>query len=279
MQDIKSYLNDELGTRYSPGEISYLTRLILERGLSIPLTDILACKFNHLSDVAVRKVHEIAGRLKQGEPIQYILGETDFFGLTFSVDSSVLIPRPETEELVQWIINTTIDGAVKILDIGTGSGCIAVTLAKKLPMAEVHAWGVSSAALEVARKNAERNGVHLIFSERDVLQDPVPEVKFDIVVSNPPYVTASEKEDMEEHVLKFEPHLALFVPDDDPLLFYRKIADVAGLNLKRGGSLFFEINREKGEQVEVLLRQKGFRSIERLKDISGNDRMVRAVRE
>ncbi|HCF81189.1 MAG TPA: hypothetical protein DER39_05740, partial [Porphyromonadaceae bacterium] len=173
MQDVKNFLKNELKTHFSPEEISSLTRLILEKEFSIPLADILTCKFNHLSDAAVKKLSEIIDKLKNAEPIQYILGETDFFGLPFYLDSSVLIPRPETEELVQWVITSTNNASAKILDIGTGSGCIAVTLAKKLPHAEVHAWDISPDALEVARKNAERNGVHLFFLEKDILQESV----------------------------------------------------------------------------------------------------------
>lgn len=279
MQDVKNFLKNELKAHFSPDEISSLTRLILEKGFSIPLSDILACKFNHLSDAEVKKLSEIIDKLKNAEPIQYILGETDFFGLTFCLNSSVLIPRPETEELVQWVIDSTNNVPVKILDIGTGSGCIAVTLAKKLPLAEVHAWDVSPTALELARKNAERNEVRVSFSGKDILQESVSEERFDIIVSNPPYVTESEKVGMEENVLRFEPHLALFVPDENALIFYEKIADFARIYLNKGGDLFFEINREKGRQVEAMLRQKGFKNIEREKDISGNERMIKAVKE
>ena len=279
MQDVKNFLKNELKAYFSPEEISSLTRLILEKEFSIPLADVLTCKFNHLSDAAVKKLGEIIGKLKNAEPIQYILGETVFFGLSFYLDSSVLIPRPETEELVQWVITSTNNASAKILDIGTGSGCIAVTLAKKLPHAEVHAWDISPDALEVARKNAERNGVHLFFLEKDILQESVSDRMFDIIVSNPPYVTESQKSDMEDNVLRFEPHLALFVPDENALVFYEKIADFARIYLNKGGALFFEINREKGEQIEMLLQQRGFKNIERVKDISGNERMIKAVKE
>lgn len=279
MQDVKNFLKNELKAYFSPEEISSLTRLILEKEFSIPLADVLTCKFNHLSDAAVKKLGEIIGKLKNAEPIQYILGETVFFGLSFYLDSSVSIPRPETEELVQWVITSTNNAPVKILDIGTGSGCIAVTLAKKLPHAEVHAWDISPDALEVARKNAERNGVHLFFLEKDILQESVSDRMFDIIVSNPPYVTESQKSDMEDNVLRFEPHLALFVPDENALVFYEKIADFARIYLNKGGALFFEINREKGEQIEMLLQQRGFKNIERVKDISGNERMIKAVKE
>ena len=274
MQNPKDFIKSELKDLYSPDEISSLTRLILEKEFAIPFADILACKFNHLSDAEMQKLTEIVGKLKNSEPIQYILGETDFFGLAFYVNGSVLIPRPETEELVQWVLESAENKPIKILDIGTGSGCIAVTLAKKLPSAEVHAWDISEDALEVARRNAERNGVKVIFSKRDMLLEPVSDEKFDIIVSNPPYVTEVEKTEMQENVLNFEPHLALFVPDDNALVFYEKIADFALTNLNKGGQLFFEINRAKGADIAHLLEEKGFKNIELRKDISGNERMV-----
>lgn len=276
MQNPKYFIKSELKDLYSPDEISSLTRLILEKEFAIPFADILACKFNHLSDAEMQKLTEIVGKLKNSEPIQYILGETDFFGLAFYVNGSVLIPRPETEELVQWVLESAENKPIKILDIGTGSGCIAVTLAKKLPSAEVHAWDISEDALEVARKNAERNGVKVIFVKRDMLLEPVSDEKFDIIVSNPPYVTEVEKTEMQENVLNFEPHLALFVPDDNALVFYEKIADFALTNLNKDGKLFFEINRAKGADIAHLLEEKGFTNIELRKDISGNERMVMA---
>ena len=276
MQNPKYFIKSELKDLYSPDEISSLTRLILEKEFAIPFADILACKFNHLSDAEMQKLTEIVGKLKNSEPIQYILGETDFFGLAFYVNGSVLIPRPETEELVQWVLESAENKLMKILDIGTGSGCIAVTLAKKLPSAEVHAWDISEDALEVARKNAERNGVKVIFVKRDMLLEPVSDEKFDIIVSNPPYVTEVEKTEMQENVLNFEPHLALFVPDDNALVFYEKIADFALTNLNKDGKLFFEINRAKGADIAHLLEEKGFTNIELRKDISGNERMVMA---
>lgn len=276
MQNPKDFIKSELKDLYSPDEISSLTRLILEKEFAIPFADILACKFNHLSDAEMQKLTEIVGKLKNSEPIQYILGESDFFGLAFYVNGSVLIPRPETEELVQWVLESAENKPMKILDIGTGSGCIAVTLAKKLPSAEVHAWDISEDALEVARKNAERNGVKVIFVKRDMLLEPVSDEKFDIIVSNPPYVTEVEKTEMQENVLNFEPHLALFVPDDNALVFYEKIADFALTNLNKGGQLFFEINRAKGADIARLLEEKGFKNIELRKDISGNERMVMA---
>ena len=279
MQNPKKYIQGELENLYSEGEINSLTRLILEKGVGIPFADILACKFNNLSDAQVLQIVEIVGKLKNFTPIQYILGETEFFGLTFHVNDSVLIPRPETEELVQWILETIKNEKIRILDIGTGSGCIAISLAKNLPFAEVHAWDISEEALEIARKNSEINGVTVSFSQKDILQLQNVDEVFDIIVSNPPYVTESEKNDMEENVLNFEPHVALFVPDDNSLIFYEKISDLALTNLNKGGKLFFEMNREKGVGIELLLQEKGFINIERKMDISGNERMIKAEKE
>lgn len=276
MQNPKKYIRNELENLYSEGEINSLTRLILEKGVGIPFADILACKFNNLSDAQVLRIVEFVGKLKNFTPIQYILGETEFFGLPFHVSDSVLIPRPETEELVQWILGTIRDEKVKILDIGTGSGCIAISLAKNLSFAEVHAWDISEEALEIARKNSELNGVTVSFSQKDILQLQNVDEVFDVIVSNPPYVTESEKSELDENVLNFEPHVALFVPDDNSLLFYHKISDFALKSLNDKGKLFFEINREKGDGIELLLQEKGFTTIERKKDISGNERMIKA---
>lgn len=276
MKDPGNFIKDNLKGLYSPDEINSITRLILEKGIGMPLAAGLTCKFNHFSDEQRRKIAEIVDRLKNFEPIQYVLGETDFWGLSFYVNSSVLIPRPETEELIQWVLENVGTEPVRILDIGTGSGCIAVTLAKKLPLAEVHAWDISEDALDVARKNAENNGTQVIFSQRNILQGQPADEIFDVIISNPPYVTESEKSEMAVNVLDFEPPLALFVPDGNPLIFYEKIADLAINSLKSGGKLFFEINREKGGDVMRLLQKKGFRNIELKKDISGNERMIQA---
>ncbi|MDO5665154.1 MAG: peptide chain release factor N(5)-glutamine methyltransferase [Bacteroidia bacterium] len=276
MQNPKEYIKNELKEFYSEGEINSLVRLTLEKGIGMSFADILACKFNNLSDAQVLQIEEIVSKLKNFEPIQYILGKTEFFGLTFHVSNSVLIPRPETEELVQWILDLAKNGTVEVLDIGTGSGCIAVVLAKKLFSSKVYAWDISEDALAIAQKNAEINNADVIFFKKNILQESFSDKKFDIIVSNPPYVTESEKSEMEKNVLNFEPHLALFVPDDNSLLFYEKIADFAWSSLNRGGKLFFEINREKGDGVERLLQKKGFVNIERKKDISGNERMIKA---
>lgn len=212
-------------------------------------------------------------------PIQYLLGQTEFFGLPFEVSPAVLIPRPETEELVDWILSEVKDlQNAKILDIGTGSGCIPISLAKHLPLAKVSAIDVSEAALHIAQKNAEINAVKIDFLLQDILQAEKLNDTYNIIVSNPPYVRELEKAEIRANVLQHEPHLALFVPDNDALKFYRKIAELAMHSLSSKGKLFFEINQYLGKETAELLTKIGFEQIKLRKDIYGNDRMMRAVK-
>jgi release factor glutamine methyltransferase len=224
--------------------------------------------------------------LKNHEPIQYIIGETEFFGLPFKVNESVLIPRPETEELVEWIINkqqTTNNKQLNILDIGTGSGCIAISLVKNLPNAKVFALDISKKALNIAMDNAKRNNVIVEFVEADILKtedlrQKTEGLKFDIIVSNPPYVRALEKEQMQPNVIKYEPHLALFVEAEDSLLFYKKITQIANKVLSPNGRLYFEINEYLGKDMLKLLKDEGFEEVEIKTDIFGKDRMIKGVK-
>ncbi len=218
-------------------------------------------------------------QLKQHVPVQHIIGETEFYGLPFTVNKNVLIPRPETEELVQWIIQDTPKTNCRILDIGTGSGCIPITLKHHLPQAEVASWDVSEKALEVARHNAMINNAEVVFEIKDAL-NPIFEQDFevDIMVSNPPYIRESEQIVMQKNVLNYEPHLALFVPDNDALLFYNAIANLALQILKEGGVIYFEINEALGKEMVVLMTQKGFRNIELRNDINDKPRMLKAIR-
>lgn len=217
-------------------------------------------------------------QLKQEVPIQYLLGKTNFYGLDFEVNENVLIPRPETEELVEWIIkeNTINDQSkkIKILDIGTGSGCIAISLAKNLPNAEVYGFDVSKKAIETAKKNAINNKVDVTFMIQDILELEQLKYNFDIIVSNPPYVRNLEKEEIKKNVLEYEPHLALFVDDNDALIFYRKIAELAKNNFVENGQLYFEINQYLGKETIDLLENMDFKNIELRKDIYDNDRMI-----
>jgi release factor glutamine methyltransferase len=220
--------------------------------------------------------------LKKQKPIQYILGETEFYGLPFLVNENVLIPRPETEELVALILaegkGKREEGKVRILDIGTGSGCIPIALKKHLPEAEVSAIDVSEKALALAMKNAELNQVDFHFRLQDILATDDLESSFDIIVSNPPYVRHLEKIEIQPNVLQYEPHLALFVADDDALLFYRKIAALAQKHLTPKGKLYFEINQYLGKETVALVESFGFTEVRLHQDIYGNDRMVSAVK-
>ena len=272
------YIRTQLNDTFSTGEIRAFTRLILEEECNLSFLEIASCKFNDLSDTKKQNIISIVKRLQNNEPIQYILGKTEFYGLEFKVAPEVLIPRPETEELVEWILLETKQPSPQILDIGTGSGCIAISLAKKMSSATVDAWDVSPKALSIAKDNATINNVSVNFLEVDVLKYQQDKRRFDIIVSNPPYIKEIEKKLMTKNVLDFEPHIALFVPDNQALIFYNSIADIAQVQLKNNGWLYFEINQAKGTEVVQLLKAKGFVNVELEQDISGNDRMVRAMK-
>lgn len=217
--------------------------------------------------------------LLQNNPLQYILGEAHFYGRDFTVNENVLIPRPETEELVDWIIQESQEkDSLKVLDIGTGSGCIAISLALELKQAQISAWDISEEALEVARGNSKKLNARVTFQKVDILsfeKEGITPQKFDLIVSNPPYVTPSEKAEMRKNVLEFEPSLALFTPEENPLIFYECIANFAKKYLKPNGQLFFEINQYQGKPLMELLEINGFQSIELRQDLSGNARMMK----
>lgn len=223
---------------------------------------------------------EVLADLQQEKPIQYIFGRAYFYGLTFNVNENTLIPRPETEELVEWIINSVdADKPIRILDIGTGSGCIGITLAKELPNAHVTLMDVSPKALEMAAQNAKENGIEVQTVLQDVLVLEQLPTQYDVIVSNPPYVRNLEKVEIKKNVLAYEPHLALFVEDDDALIFYRKIATLANDNLQEGGMLFYEINQYLGAETVALFESLLFTDIELRKDMVGNDRMIKAIKK
>ena len=277
MKAITRQINEILSCNYTAGEISALTRIITTELLGVSqmayfLKDniTLTAEQEALLDNAIE-------RLKKQEPIQYILGYSDFCGLRFKVTPATLIPRPETSELVEWIASEA-TGKESILDIGTGSGCIAVSLAHKLPQSEVTAWDISNEALAVATENSKANGQAVTFEQVDILAYQPTGEQFDIIVSNPPYIKENEKEAMHSNVLDWEPHTALFVPDNDPLLFYRTIAEKGLTLLKPGGSLYFEINRAHGKETMEMLESLGYTNIELRKDFAENDRMIRAVK-
>ena len=272
---------ETLQSIYGPEEVESFFYLILEDKFQLKRLD-LALDPNYVfSEEAIKVWEELVTQLKKEIPIQYLLGKTNFYGLSFMVNENTLIPRPETEELVDWMIQENkkivAPKKLKILDIGTGSGCIAISLAKNLPNASVFALDVSSKALDIAKKNAEINQVSVTFLEKDILQTEDLMEQFDIIVSNPPYVRNLEKQEIKNNVLQYEPHLALFVDDFDALIFYRKIALLATKNLNQNGQLFFEINQYLGNEMIALLSDFSFSDIELKKDIYENDRMTRAI--
>lgn len=252
---------------------------LMEDAFGLRKTDLLLGRFDQLSEAEKAQFSEYARRLTDGEPLQYVVGTAPFGNLTFEVTPATLIPRPETLELVDWVVAEEGNRpSLRLLDIGTGSGCIAISLASLLPQTKVSAWDISADALAVARRNAERNGVEVAFQQVDALHVKETET-FDCIVSNPPYICEAEKADMTDSVLLHEPHTALFVPNDDPLRFYRAIAKLGVRNLSPGGTLYFEINRAYGAETCKLLRDLGYTNVELRKDFYGNDRMVRARKE
>ena len=263
---------------YDEREAQAVARMVLEVHFGLTMAEVLC---GQMPDE--RELRQIQQRLLAGEPVQYVIGEAEFGGRRFCVAPGVLIPRPETYELCQWVSNRGErreergEKVERILDIGTGSGCIACTLAAELPEAEVTAWDISEDALAIARENAKRTHVHVSFEQVDVLHSP-PISRYDLIVSNPPYICQQEAEAMERHVLDHEPHLALFVPDDDPLLFYRAIAQYGSHALTPGGSLFFEINPLYANELETLLSTMSYHDIEIRNDQFGKPRMIKATR-
>lgn len=279
MHPIIHEIKESLKGVYSESEAGALAKLLLVEVFGFSTLELYGGKDKAISEKERSLLNDIIKRLLQNEPIQYILGVETFCGLNFRVDKNVLIPRPETQELVEWILSDNKnlkDG--RILDIGTGSGCIAITLAKNLPEVEVEAWDVSKGALQIATQNASDNEVRVYFVEQDVLAFIPQGTYFDVMVSNPPYITEVEKNEMEANVLEWEPETALFVQDNDALLFYREIAALGCVMLKPGGMLYFEINRAYGAEMVEMLNGMGYSFVELRKDLFGNDRMVKATK-
>jgi release factor glutamine methyltransferase len=278
IKEYKAHFIKSLLPFYDEMEAESFFYLILEDRHQLRRIDLALDTDKEFSDAEISKWNTILEKLKMQIPIQYLLGTTYFYGSEFIVDENVLIPRPETEELVDWIIKLNTKLAlkknIKILDIGTGSGCIAISLAKNIPNSVVFAIDVSDIALAVAEKNAILNNVSVTFLHQNILETNQFDQKFDIIVSNPPYVRILEKAEIKPNVLDNEPHLALFVPDNDPLIFYKKIAKLAAANLNPNGQLFFEINQYLGKETQDLLESLGLKNIELRKDIYGNDRMI-----
>ena len=279
----KNYKNiffQKLSSLYDEKEIESFFYIILEKNHQLKRIDLALNPTLAMDDNQSLQWDFIAEELKTQKPIQYILGETFFYGLRFEVDENTLIPRPETEELIALILSNyqiETSGNPKILDIGTGSGCIAIALAKNILNSDVFAIDVSEKALEIAKRNAENNKVAVTFLRKNILTTEDLEQNFDIIVSNPPYVRKLEKAEINANVLEYEPHIALFVEDDDALIFYKKIANLAKKNLKLNGQLYFEINQYLGKETVELLEKLGFKNIQLFKDIYGNDRMISAI--
>ena len=274
MQSVRHQIEKELSDFYPQGELKVLVRMLLQQVAGWSLVDMLTHNDLTLTAAQQMQIADAVDRLKRYEPIQYILGVAEFDGMRLVVDARALIPRPETAELVL-LLAETLSPDASVLDIGTGSGCIAVALARRLPQAQVSAYDVSPDALALAAENARNQGVKIDFRQVDILHDaPADAPVFDAIVSNPPYVTDSERASMEANVLDYEPALALFVPDDDPLLFYRAIADFAWTHLSIGGRLFFEINHRFGAEIVMMLRHKGFANCAVQHDAFGKERFV-----
>lgn len=278
MITIANRIKEGLTDSYPVGEITALTRIIATEILGIPQMTFFLKDNVELTHEQEATLEDAIKRLQKYEPIQYIQGYSDFCGLRFKVTPATLIPRPETSELVEWIVSDNINKTVSILDIGTGSGCIAASLAKKLPQSKVTAWDISNDALAVATENSKANGQAVTFEHVDILAYEPTGEQFDIIVSNPPYIKENEKAAMHSNVLDWEPHTALFVPDNDPLLFYRTIAKKGLIMLKPGGRLYFEINRAHGNDTIEMLKSLGYTNIELRKDFADNDRMIRAMK-
>jgi release factor glutamine methyltransferase len=278
----RNHFINSLEGLYPIEELKSFFYLLAGKYLNLSRINIALQLNNELTHEEQSSFYKAVDRLRNHEPIQYILGETEFFGMPITVNKQVLIPRPETEELVSWIIEDVDKNEATILDIGTGSGCIAISLAKKLNNAVVSAIDISTRAIEVAKKNSLINNVNIEFSRVDVLNFEADldlhhkwESKFDIIVSNPPYVRMQEKKLMKLNVIDHEPDIALFVEDDDPLLFYRKISQLSKQYLRHNGTLYLEINEYLGLEMEKMLNKAGFKHVLLKKDMFGKNRMIK----
>lgn len=284
LKDFRTLFNNELTDLYPKTEIDAFFFRLIEDKLGFQLMDVFTKQDAIISSDDLSVMNSVLERLKKQEPIQYILGKTNFYGLSFVVNKNVLIPRPETEELVSWILNEIEKRVAKeqnttplnLLDIGTGSGCIAISLKNNLENSAVFGLDISEEALKVATENATKNKVEVNFIKADILNTEKLHQKFDIIISNPPYVRELEKKEIKPNVLNNEPHLALFVPDNKPLVFYEKIADFAKKNLTKNGVLFFEINQYLGKETSTMLQEKEFKNVILKKDLFGNNRMIKA---
>jgi len=283
LKEFKLFFNEALSAIYPKTEIDSFFFILMEEKLKLQRIDTVLKPDFLITKKNLIDLKTIVKRLQKEEPIQYIIGNTEFYGLPFLVDKNTLIPRPETEELVAWVLNETKVLAnnktieLSILDIGTGTGCIPISLAKNLTSLNISAIDISPEALLIAKQNAILNKVTIEFIELDILNTESLPQEYDVIISNPPYVRELEKEEIKNNVLKNEPHLALFVADENPLIFYNKIADLAKQQLSKNGMLFFEINQYLGKETVNMLVKKGFKNIQLKKDLFGKDRMIKCV--
>lgn len=277
LRELKLHINTSLNSFYPKEEIQAFYFILLHFYGGLSKTDILISPNRTIDNLHKIKILNAIEELTTEKPIQYILGETEFFSNRFFVDENVLIPRQETEELVAWIISeTNANQKINILDIGCGSGCISISLAKVLSNTKVTAIDISKKAIELAKRNAVENNVQIHFIEQNILETNSLTEKYDIIVSNPPYVREIEKNEIKNNVLCYEPHLALFVPDDTPLLFYKKITQLAKFSLNENGKLFFEINQYLGNETKKMIENNGFTNVVLRNDLIGNPRMIKA---
>lgn len=278
IKKVISLIKSELNNYYPPQEINSFIYLILHYYFKYSKVQIQLKQEEEINDTIVLRIIANIKELKTFKPIQYILGQTEFYNLPFIVVPGVLIPRPETEELVDWILAENKNQYQNIVDIGTGSGCIAISLAKNLPKSFIYALDNSADALSITRRNSKLNHTEIHISYFDILKNNNPlDDNFDIIVSNPPYVTEKEKQLMHPNVLNYEPEEALFVSNNDPLLYYREIIDFALKHLNKDGKLYFEINENYGKETALLLEEKNFQNIQLKKDINDKYRMIRGI--
>lgn len=271
------FIIDEIQLEERPEEISSIAHLVMEHVFGIDRTEIILDRSVNVTRLKSKELRRFIKKINTDEPIQYIIGETEFYGRKFKVNPGVLIPRGETEELVQLIIKENAGKKVKFLDIGTGTGCIAITLLKELKGARGFAIDFDPRVMKTARQNVLLHDVHLEFLLMDILNEPIPVSSFDVIVSNPPYITESDKTAMRPNVVMYEPAMALFVKDSDPLVFYRRIAEQAKKVLKPQGFLYFEINERFGEDLCALLEVMEYADVKVLKDLHGKSRIIRAT--
>ena len=272
---------------YETSEAKAIIRWVLDVRFGLSMADILCGKINELSANDQKELETILQRLEKGEPVQYIIGEADFCGRQFHVAPDVLIPRPETEELCRWITQRdgNLPSVLSVLDIGTGSGCIAITLALEMPKAKVTAWDISDEALRIAQENAHALGAEVFFEKQDILNHSLSTFlfplssKYSLIVSNPPYIQPKERDGMAKNVLDYEPHQALFTPEDQPIIFYQRIGDFAWQSLKTGGELYFELNPLTANDVHDYLCGLGFTDIEIRQDQFGKQRFLKATKK